>query len=107
MTLSITLNPDWPYIAALTFVGACLYAVTVVRLNNHPRYGRYWQRLSWVEVVGGTLLMAATALWLFGPSAFVAMLAVAALWGLPMIVAVLAADSRVEAERDEQADAGR
>ena len=105
--LTLWIHPDWPYIVTLAFVGACLYAWLVVSLNNHPRMGRHWRANSWVQVVGGVLLMAATAGFSAGPVAAGVILAAAAVWGVPMILAVLVTTVRRQAAEDEQADAAR
>lgn len=104
---TISIHPQWPYIVTLAFVGACLYAWLIATLNNHPRMGLYWRETAWVEVVGGVLLMAATAGFAAGPVAAAVILAAAAVWGAPMILAVLVTTVRRQAEADEQADAAR
>ena len=105
--LTLSIHPDWPYIVALAFIGACLYARLVVMLNNDMRAGRYWQNHSWVEVVFGISLMSVTAGFIAGWAAMAGILAMAVVWGAPMIVAVLVTNARRQAERDEQADATR
>ena len=105
--LTLSIHPDWPYIVALAFIGACLYAWLVVTLNNDPRTGRYYRQHDWVEVVFGVSLMAATAGFVAGWVAMAGMLAMAVVWGVPMIVAVLVTSAKRTAAEDEQADATR
>ena len=105
--LSISINPDWPWWITLSFIAACGYAWFVVWRVNHPRYRRFWHSNVWLFVAGGNTLMAATAGFILGPAAFLGIMALNAVWGVPMIVAVVLSNERHEAERDEQADATR
>ena len=105
--LSFSINLDWPWWIALSLIAACGYAWLVVSRVNHPRYRRFWHTNVWLFVAGGHTLIAATAGFILGVWAFVGMMALNAVWGLPMIVAVVLSNEKHEAERDEQADAGR
>ena len=105
--LSMSINPDWPYIIALAIIAACGYAAFVVWRVNHPRYRRYWHSNVWLLVAGGNMLIAATAGFLVGMDAFIGLMILNAAWGLPMIVAVVLTNERKQAAEDEQADAGR
>lgn len=105
--LTLSVHPDWPWIAALAFLLAWGYAALVVWLNNHRRLGRYFGQLSWLEVVVGTLAIAATVGTIAGLYAGLLVVAVAAVWGVPMIVLVVVTNGKRQAERDEQADAAR
>ncbi len=97
------INSAWPYIVSIAFFLACGYAALVAWLNNHARYGEFWQRLAWLEVVVGSLLVALTVWALMGLTVFFVLLGAYVVWGVPMIVACLLADMRrVARERDER-----
>lgn len=105
--LSISINPDWPYITVIVFLVALAYARFVTWRVNHPRYRRYWRSQVWKFVAVGNTGIAATAGALFGIETFVVIMLLNALWGLPMIVAVEMVNERQQAAEDEQADATR
>ena len=105
--LSFSINLDWPWWIALSLIAACGYAWLVVSRVNHPRYRRFWGNNVWMFVAGGNTMIAATAGFILGWAAFAGIMVLNAVWGLPMIVAVVLSNERREAERDEQADAAR
>ena len=107
MLSSMPINPDWPYIISLAIIAACGYAAFVVWRVNHPRYRRYWHSNVWLLVAGGNMLIAATAGVLVGMDAFLGLMILNTMWGLPMIVAVVMSNERHEAERDDETDATR
>ncbi len=105
--LSFSINADWLWWLVLSFICACGYARFVVWRVNHPRYQGFWHTNVWLFVACGNTLIAATAGAVLGWAAFVGIMVLNAVWGLPMIVAVVLSNERREAERDEQADAAR
>jgi hypothetical protein len=105
--LSFSINPDWPWWITVSLIFACAYAWFVVWRVNHPRYRRYWHSNVWLFVAGGNTMIAATAGFILGPAAFLGIMALNAVWGLPMVVAVVLTNERKQAAEDEQADAVR
>ena len=105
--LSFSINADLHWWIAVSMICACAYAWFVVWRVNHPRYQGFWHSNVWLFVAGGNTLIAATAGFILGWAAFAGIMVLNAVWGLPMIVAVVLSNERREAERDEQADAAR
>ena len=105
--LSTSLHPAWPYVLAMAFMVAWAYAGFVVWRVNHPRYRRFWHSNVWYLVVGGNTLIAMTAGFIVGWDAFVGIMVLNAVWGLPMIAMVVMTNERKQAAEDEQADATR
>ena len=105
--LSFSINADWHWWIVVSMICACAYAWFVVWRVNHPRYQHFWHSNVWLFVAGGNTLIAATAGFILGWAAFAGIMVLNAVWGLPMIVAVVLSNERREAERDEQADAAR
>ena len=101
----MTIHPQWPYIVVIAGLLACAYAGLVAWLNNHRRWGRFWSEHAWLEVVAGNLFIAGTIWALGGFDTFVLLVGTDALWGVPMIVAVLIANMKRQAEEHDQADA--
>ncbi len=96
------INPSWPFIITIAFFVALTYAILVAWLNNHPRFGEFWSAHAWVEVVIGSLLVACTVWALIGLWAFLVLLGAYAVWGGPMIAAVLIADMRRAVREDDE-----
>jgi len=99
--MKIFQNPDAAYIVVIALLLACGYAGLVAWLNNHPRHGAFWRMHSWLEVVVGNSLIIATLWALEGLELALCVFALNALWGGPMVIAVLISSMRrVERERD-------
>ena len=102
MTWTVTISPAWPWVLAICAMVACGYAMLIRWMNDHPRYGRFWEQQSWVEVVIGNSLIGITAWALAGAEVLLLLLALNVLWGAPMIVGTLISHAREEARRLEQ-----
>lgn len=97
----IALVENWPSLAVIAGLAAVGYAALVSYLNNHVRYGAFWQAHSWLEVVVGNVLIAVTAWAIAGAGVMLLMMALNVLWGAPMIVGVLTSAMRREAEAED------
>jgi hypothetical protein len=102
MSWTVTISPAWPWILAMSAIAAAGYAALVRRLNDHPRYGRFWERQSWVEVVIGNLLIAGSAWAVAGWQALLLLLTLNVVWGGPMIVGTLISHAREAAEAEDE-----
>ena len=87
--LSFSINADWHWWIVVSMICACAYAWFVVWRVNHPRYQHFWHSNVWLFVAGGNTLIAATAGFILGWAAFAGIMVLNAVWGLPMIVAVV------------------
>jgi hypothetical protein len=98
------MNPQWTYIIPLALGAGTVYAWAVRRINDHPRYGPFFSRLAWLEVVAGNLLVGAFLLWLSLDAMTLMMyLTVNAVLGAPQVLGSLLSHARDEArERDAQ-----
>ena len=105
MTLSLT--PGWGLMATIAGLLAVGYAALVCWLNQHPRVGAFWSAHSWLEVVVGNLLIAATAWAIAGTGVMLVVLLLNVLWGAPMIVGVLVGAMRRQVEAEDAKIAGR
>lgn len=105
--MSILQQPEAPYIVIIALLLACAYAALVVWLNNHPRHGAFWRMHSWLEVVAGNSLIIATLWALDGLELALTVFALNALWGGPMVIAVLISTMRQMEREHEQIEAER
>jgi hypothetical protein len=98
----MTINSNWPYVTVIAFLAAIAYAALVMYLNHHRRVGTFWSNLSWLEVVVGNSLVAATIWALVGLDFFLLAIGVNVLWGAPMIVGALVMDMRARVRADDE-----
>lgn len=101
----MTINPNWPYIIVIAALLSCAFALFISWLHFHRRYGGFWKANAWIEVVAGCLLIDATAWAVLGIDILLPLLLIEAVWGLPMIVAILANYMREIAAVDDTAEA--
>jgi hypothetical protein len=99
--MTLTLRPGWGLIVTIAGLLAVGYAALVCWLNHHPRMGTFWSTHSWVEVVVGNALIAATAWAIAGTGVMLVVLLLNVLWGAPMIVGVLLSAMRREVEAED------
>lgn len=103
----MSINPNWPYITLIALLLAAAYAALIAWMNGHRRNGAFWRAHAWLEVVVGNGLIALTAWALAGLNAFLLLLALDCLWGIPMIIACLLSNMRRVATAIERAEAER
>ena len=101
--MTVTLSPGWGLIATIAGLVAVAYAALVCWLNQHPRVGAFWSAHSWLEVVVGNLLIAATAWAMAGTAAMLLIVCLDVLWGAPMVLGVLVSAMRRQVEADDAA----
>lgn len=104
MTLHLAIPVQHLVAGVIAFALAYAYARLVVKRNYHPATGQFWSQHSWLEVVVGTLAINTTTLVFAGFSAGLAfaMLAADAIWGAPMICAVLDAQAEKHARAEDE-----
>ena len=101
--MTVSLTPGWGLIAVIAGLVAVAYAVLVCWLNQHPRVGAFCSAHSWLEVVIGDLLIAATAWAIAGTGVMLLIVCLDALWGVPMVLGVLVSAARHQVEADDAA----
>jgi hypothetical protein len=101
--MTVTLAPGWGLIVTIAGLLAVGYAALVCWLNQHPRVGPFCSAHSWLEVVVGNLLIAATAWAIAGMGVMLVVVLLDALWGVPMVLGVLMSAARHQVEADDAA----